>query len=438
MSKAMPHRGFALFMEQRTGKTKTALAIAERRGVKRLLILCPKIAIRVWKTELRFEGLSTRMHAQVLTYEYAANHIEELLDPARKPEMIIADESQRIKRRTSARSKAARELAAACRYTLALTGTPMDKHQDVWAQFDFLNPRLFGTWEEFRNRFLQTQLVKLPPKRIQQQDGSFKVFARKPFLKILGLQKRRTDEFNRLFHSIAFRVTLEEVKEEKTAIRHIRVRFPLKESLEAYQSMENEMVTYVSGSSRVATTIVIAQATKLQQITGGSIVDTAQRTVHQLGREKEHALLDVLDHMEYGQPFVVVARYIHEIDAIQALLANRGLSSTEISGRTSHTSFTTDAAVIQIQSGVAIDLKRASTMVFYSMDFSSLNFEQMLFRIRSMVSDVARYYYLLAEGTIDEHIFRSVRTKQSLAKLLYDKFREERKNGREKTYQAHR
>ena len=154
----MPHRGFALFMEQRTGKTKTALAIAERRGVKRLLILCPKIAIRVWKTELRFEGLSTRMHAQVLTYEYAANHIDELLDPARKPEMIIADESQRIKRRTSARSKAARELAAACRYTLALTGTPMDKHQDVWAQFDFLNPRLFGTWEEFRNRFLRLSL----------------------------------------------------------------------------------------------------------------------------------------------------------------------------------------------------------------------------------------------------------------------------------------
>ena len=38
VSKAMPHRGFALFMEQRTGKTKTALAIAEKRGVKRLLI----------------------------------------------------------------------------------------------------------------------------------------------------------------------------------------------------------------------------------------------------------------------------------------------------------------------------------------------------------------------------------------------------------------
>lgn len=432
----MPHTGFALFMEQRTGKTKTALAIAERRGIRRLLILCPKIAIKVWKAELRLEGLSTRMHVDVLTYEYATNHLEELL--ATKPQMVIADESQRIKRRTSARSKAARELAAACRYSLALTGTPMDKHQDVWAQFDFLNPRLFGSWEEFRNRFLQTQLVKLPPKRIQQQDGTFKVFARKPFLKILGLKKRRVDEFNQLFHSIAYRVTLEEVKGEKTAIRHIRVRFPLHESLEAYRSMEDEMITYVSGSTRVATTIVIAQATKLQQITGGSIVDTSKGLIHRLGREKEHALVDVLNHMEYGQPFVVVARYIHEIDAIRALLADRGLSSTEISGRTSHTSFTTDAAVIQIQSGVAIDLKRASTMVFYSMDFSSLNFEQMLFRIRSMVSNVARYYYLLAEGTVDEHIFRSVRTKQSLAKLLYDEFRttKEYKNGREKTYQV--
>ena len=265
-----------------------------------------------------------------------------------------------------------------------------------------------------------------------------KVFARKPFLKIGGLKKSAVSEFNRRFHSVAYRVTLEEVKEVKTAIRHIRVRFPLDESLDAYRSMDKDMVTYLSGSSRVATSIVIAQATKLQQITGGCIVDTAKGTTHRLGREKEEALKDVLDHMPPGEPFVVVARYIHEIESIQRLLSDRGLTSTEISGRTSHTSFTTDAAVIQIQSGVAIDLKRASMMVFYSMDFSSLNFEQMLFRIRSMVSDVARYYYLLAEGTIDEHIFRSVRTKQSLAKLLYDKFREERKNGREKAYQAHR
>lgn len=431
---ATPFGGFALFMEQRTGKTLTALAVVEAKQARRLLIVCPSIAIPVWEKAIKQERLAVESF-QVMTYQYAAIHAAEIIEELR-PDMVIADECHRVKRRTSEQSKALRFICRQAKYKLALTGTPMDKYQDVWAQFDMIDPTVFGTWNEFRDRFLDVELVQLRPHLVEMPDGSRKWIKRKPFMKILGLKEHRRFEFNQKFHSIAYRVQLSDVETSSTAIRHIRVRFPLSESKETYKSMEDRMVATVN-DARVSTPIVISQATKLQQITGGFLVDSVKEGVHRVGREKAFALKETIQKLGRGTRFVVVCRYIHEMDEVSRLLTKWKIDSIQIKGGTSEIKFESTAAVIQVQSGVAIDLKAASNMIFYSMDFSSLNFEQMLFRIRSMNGGTARYYYLLAEGSIDEHIFKSVRMKQSLAKLVCNAYRRN-KDGREKAYQGRR
>jgi len=66
---------------------------------------------------------------------------------------IILDESQVIKNPHSKTYKAVSRLQAAHR--LVLTGTPIENSlTDLWAQMNFLNPGLLGTFEFFRNEFV--------------------------------------------------------------------------------------------------------------------------------------------------------------------------------------------------------------------------------------------------------------------------------------------
>lgn len=62
--------------------------------------------------------------------------------------VLIADEAQAIKNPASRQSRALRAIAA--RRRIALTGTPVENRlSDFWSIFDFLNPGLLGSWEEF-------------------------------------------------------------------------------------------------------------------------------------------------------------------------------------------------------------------------------------------------------------------------------------------------
>ena len=65
---------------------------------------------------------------------------------------VVLDEAQFIKNPTSLRAQAAFRLRAKRR--IAATGTPVENHLgDLWSVFRFLNPELFGSWQNFDLRF---------------------------------------------------------------------------------------------------------------------------------------------------------------------------------------------------------------------------------------------------------------------------------------------
>ena len=69
---------------------------------------------------------------------------------------IALDEAQNIKNVEAKQTKAAKRLSRVnplC-HRMALTGTPLENHlQELWSIFDFLNPGLLGTVNEFRKRY---------------------------------------------------------------------------------------------------------------------------------------------------------------------------------------------------------------------------------------------------------------------------------------------
>ena len=74
--------------------------------------------------------------------------------------------------------------------------------------------------------------------------------------------------------------------------------------------------------------------------------------------------------------------------------------------------------------GLGITLTAASTMVFYSLDYSMSNFEQTKARIhRAGQRMPCTYIYLTAAGTVDEKVLKALKNKANLAKSLVDDYR---------------
>ena len=72
-----------------------------------------------------------------------------------KPDLVIADESQRIKTHDAEQSKAMHQIGDVAKYKLILSGTPVQNDAiDLFSQYRFLNPTIFGwNYYAFRNRY---------------------------------------------------------------------------------------------------------------------------------------------------------------------------------------------------------------------------------------------------------------------------------------------
>ena len=129
-----------------------------------------------------------------------------------------------------------------------------------------------------------------------------------------------------------------------------------------------------------------------------------------------------------------MARFVAELDAIEEMLQKRKISYAAVRGgvkdRTGEIDrFQNDPACMvfigQIAAaGLGITLTAASTLVFYSLDYSMSNFEQAKARIhRVSQKNTCHYIYLTCRGTVDRKVLRALRGKVDLAKALVDDYR---------------
>lgn len=411
--------GFALFMEQRTGKTVVSCRIVEELKPRRLLVTCPEKALQIWEKHFQDRGFYDRFEIQIVLRDSLWGQRKRL--KRWKPDLTICDEGHDFKGQHSKRSRALRIIGRVSKARLLLTGTPQESgFEDYWAQMTFVNPRLFGEWKNFQRIYLRM--------------GGFR---RK---RIIGYTNEKL--FQRKIKSCSYRVLLEDVKEEKTDLPAPRVRyFDLVESRPHYNRMRDDFLVelnrrvrvrklHADGSTswvwkkkRVVASQVITQAMKLHQVSGGFIMDE-DKVVHRFGDEKlEQAGLLLL---ELGDvPVVFFVRFLPELYRLGKLCRILGRDVTYISGKhkdyISGTPF--DVAVVQIQSGVSIDLAHSEEAVFYSWTYSFLHYDQARMRIRSFTSKRARYHYLVARNSIDEDLLSCVLTKSSFAEIILDKYR---------------
>jgi len=422
-----------LLMEQGTGKTLSAICIAGHRylkgQIKRLLIVAPLSVTSVWKEEfakvasfpyelhtpveirkndvIRFEP--NRLHIMVINYESTWRMIDRILKW--KPEMIIADESQKIKNGRAKQSKALIQIGDQAKYKLILSGTPITQGPlDVWSQYRFLNHNIFGKrFLKFRDRYARM--------------GGYGGY------KVLGYEN--LEELAKKAHSIAYRVTKAEALDLPPQIdQTVKVQLE-PEAEKLYKRMEKDFIIKFSEDKTVTAPIILTQLLRLQQMTGGFIPLDESDEIKQISSAKVQMVEELLDDLPHNKKVVIFCRFIPEIEAIAEIAEKLGRKYRTLTGKTkdraeARLAFQEDPQVTvmiaQIQTGgLGITLTSADTVIFYSTTFSFADYDQAKSRVHRIgQSSKVTYIHILADNTVDEDILNILRSKGDMAKLIVD------------------
>lgn len=433
---------YALLMAPRLGKTRIDIAVAGYRfkndGVKRWVVVCPSIAKHVWAAEIQ-DVLDVPCHLRVL--EGPADERKLMVkgwkdEPGKlsilimnheatwrirrilykfSPDKVTVDESHKIKNRAAKQSKTIWVLGRRARFRCIMTGTFLSTPTDAFAQFRFLDDTIFGdNWKDFLREYVATYgYGGLKPKTF-----------------------KNLDRLNEKVQSVAYQLGREEAggfPQEQYQDIKFQLTSPAKRH---YAEMEKELKTCVRGED-VTADIILTQILRLQQITGGFLPTPDPEDIYlkvntPIGKDRLRALEGLLDEYPEREPLVIFARFRYELEAISQALTKRGRSFSRIMGGIPERERTSakllfqaggvDTCLVQIRAGgIAIDLSRANTGIFYSLTTSFIDYEQARARIISRKGGSVSLIHLVAEGTVDEDVLASVKGKQDLAKMILKK-----------------
>jgi SNF2 family DNA or RNA helicase len=245
------------------------------------------------------------------------------------------------------------------------------------------------------------------------------------------------DELTEKLHSIAFRATKAECLDLPETTDVVRMVELEKDAAKLYRSLvKDSFATLADGE--VTATNILTRLLRLSQLTGGFLGGDDHPMPLQVSSAKLDALADIIDAAQNeSKKLVIIARFIAEIAAIKARLDKSGIRYAAISGETQDRAeqvamFQNDPDVTvfigQIATaGLGITLTAASTLVFYSTDYSMSNHEQTRARIHRVgQKQPCTYIYLTAKGTVDEKVLQALRDKADLARTLVDDWRQGR------------
>lgn len=395
---ARTHDGFGLFMQQRTGKTVTAICLARDWECTKTLVICPKKAIPVWKQEIQLVGVDPS-YFEVVSFEsfriHQLRYLKEFWD------LVIVDESHRIKERSSQVTKAVWKVGRKSRKRLILSGSPQGNGmEDYYAQLRFIRPDLFPTWGRFSDDYLIIEDMTIPGRE-------------DPFPKITGYINQK--HFQEILAKISYRVTRDEVAKVKTLVRVKKhLISPTEAILRPYRELEKELITEIR-ESLITAPMALVKALKLHQLCGGYVKDDDGNIIH-VHHDKLNFLWGMIDGELKGESVVIVSNYKAEMDEIARGLKERGLAYTQIRGKHQYDpKDRSQVTLLNPSAGEAINLAHHNHMIIFSMNYSYLKWEQFKDRIVLVDTPEVKYYYLMMKGTIDELVYDTVTKKKKLS-----------------------
>lgn len=444
----------ALYTDMGTGKTKVMIDMMQTRKFQCVLVVAPNKACEVWEEQISIHGVESQFCVLRLN-QYSVEKVINLLTQsaqARKYGMqdktyvyiinyekvwrkgidriflskrfgidcVICDESHRIKTPRSKCSMYLSKLGKIAKYRFLVTGTPLAENPtDVFAQYKFLDPSIFGTTlGKFQNEYenLDPELTARIGHRILDKTEPYK-----------NLDKLREKMFSCAFY-IESSV---ELPEQTDIVRNFKMP---EKTQKLYKQVFEEKVAELNGkwleSNNILTTVL-----RLQQITSGYAcvenIETKEKSIINVDSARRDELKELLSEFPQGEPIVVFAHYKKDLKNIKRACRELGMTSSEVSGsvdtlkdwKTGKTQILT----VQYSSGSeSIDLTRARYCVYYSLTQRLALYEQSRKRVHRPGQTRPVVYYHLIETmkrgkTIDEKIYQALQSKKSIVEEVMEK-----------------
>ncbi|TXH19117.1 MAG: DEAD/DEAH box helicase [Hyphomicrobiaceae bacterium] len=439
---AIKRKTLAAFAEQGTGKTWITAGVIERLRPSMSLLVVPLENIETTWQELLAKhfnvvrSLDDALAWQkawavpcVLLLHYQAIN-PKLLKRLRRVrwDLIVYDESQRLKDRGSRLSRNAALLSASGEYRLALSGTPMDRQpNDLWAQFRFIRPSLLGTWKEFEDRYLEPINIDLS----KYKKGTV-MWHRAMKRRMIALRRRPFNQamMPQLVDTLrpyCVRVTKEvlNLKPVDFRVHPIILRGAHRA---AYDAMDGRMVIdWANVTAQHAGT----KRMKLRQICGGFVINDDGEVIH-LGNAKLSRLTYLLRTLP--KPVAVYCQFTHEIEAVASIARKQKWRTDTLTGadrkRRPDISRAFQAGKIDVlvaqtkAGGVGIDLFRASQGIAYSLSESFIDSDQVWARLhRRGQENTVTWHVLVVQDSVDSDQYKSLLSKSSATEHTLNHFK---------------
>lgn len=338
------------------------------------------------------------------------------------PQLIILDESHRIKSASAAKSKTFHILGPKAMYRVILTGTVVTKKKriyDVYSQWRFLNPRRFVdgakmplTFQEFKDTFSVISTRNGYPQ---------------------WLRNKNEDKLHKLIHKDAFSVLREDCFDLPPMTEQV-IHVELDESAEAYDQMAEDMVARIKTGEITEASIALVQGLRLRQLASG-VARTTGTPEHPKGRlrvigsEKLEVLEDRLeDLMEAGEHVIIGAAFRPDITRISKLCTKRKWKHFVVQGgvpkdermrmRREFENFSDGAVFIGNPAAASegIDLRSAAILIWYSLPTSWVHYRQ--FMDRNALHPGARFTEYILAGGIDQLTYDTLKEDGEVGKKM--------------------
>ena len=459
--------GYGFFFEPGTGKSLTTINVLRRMMMHeqrflRTMIFAPPVVLKNWKEEFKkfskveprkihvlqdagkkrlkifneqaFDHTGRQMPGIFIT-NYEGLLMDDLFNAMLKwqPEVIVFDESHRLKNPSAKRTKRADILAnpgdpkllrkVTRPSVFILSGSPiLNSPMDIFAQFLALDGgATFGeNFFAFRARYFRDANAGMPSQR------HFPNWQPLP---------RALDEIQKLIAAKSMRAKKQDCLDLPPLIKQTILVEMSVEQKRVYEDMKKNLVAYLDDEACVAQ-LAITKALRLMQIVSGFVRTEDENDIAFKENPKADALADLLEDLAPDHKVIVWCVFKQDYKTVREICSALKLPMVELHGDVNATKkneniekFEKDPKVRVLighpgSAGIGVNLVASSYAIYYSRTFSleaRLQSEARNYRGGSERHESITHIDLVMQGTIEELVVRRLAEKEEIGvKLLQE------------------
>jgi len=385
------HRFVYLSMEVRTGKTLTALGVAEKLGIQNLLFVTKKKAIS--SIEADYKKLMPSYQITVINYE-SLHKVEGVFD------FVVLDEAHTLGAypKPSKRTKLVKQIILRQNpFVVLMSGTPTpESFSQIYHQVYACAKNPFSqykTFYKFAKEYVNVtqQMFHSMPSN-NYDDGKPEILDRmKPYM-ISYTQKEAG------FKS--------KIQEHVLKVQMSELTYKFVKEMREHGVIEGKKTKEV-----ILGDTGVKKMSKIHQLFSGTVkLENGKRMVTDLSKAK--FIRTEFKNKKIG----IFYKFKAEYEALKQVYGDALTDDLE------EFDTTTKSIALQIVSGrEGISLKKADCLVYYNIDFSALSYWQSRDRMTTKDSTASDVYWVFAEKGIETKIYKTVTKKKDYTLKHFEK-----------------